>query len=94
MPCGFLDLREEEELSWTVCVSYSRAVQKTTYSIKDTIALALNSTTISDNVIILLIIFRYRFLKGYQVYFIMLCFLGKNNYTKEFLLAVGCCCFN
>lgn len=52
MPCGFLDLREEEELSWTVCVSYSRAVQKATYSIKDTIALALNSTTISDNVII------------------------------------------
>lgn len=62
MFCCFLDLSEGEELPWNVCISYSIAVQKVTYSIKDTIALALNSTTISDNVIILLIIFRYRFL--------------------------------
>lgn len=38
MSCRFLDLSEGKELLWTVCVSYSIAVQKVTYSIKDTIA--------------------------------------------------------
>lgn len=81
MSCHFLDLSVWGVLFMECLYKLPHISVKVTY-IKDTIALVLNSESISDNIIILLIIFRYRLLKRFQVYFIVLCVLGKYDYPR------------